>query len=99
MMRSSFFVPLLCVVLPGNCCTVGIFWMSLLASCLVFSLSVLPHSACICLFKIVSLSLMPEEMFCCSQAVVFAFHSKVGRGVKIACASGVQFYFKAKLIY
>lgn len=30
---------------------------------------------------------------------MFAFHNKVGRGVKIACAAGVQFYFKANLFY
>lgn len=94
------FVPLLCVVLPGNCHTVG---MSLLASRLVFSLSVLPHNVCICLFKIVSLRLILQKsvedpVFCCSKVVVFAFHSKVGRGVRIACASGLQFYFKANLI-
>lgn len=57
----TFFL-LLCVVLPGNCCTVGMFWMSLLASGLLFSLSVLPHSVCICLFKIVSLRLMTAEV-------------------------------------
>lgn len=78
--------------------------MGLLASHLVFSLSVLPHSVCICLFKIISLRLNLQKsvegpMFCCSQVEVFAFHSKLGRGVKIACASGVQFYFKASLIY
>lgn len=56
------FFPLLCVVFTGNSCTMGMFWMSLLAYPPLFSLSVLPHSVHICLFKIAARRPMPVEV-------------------------------------
>ena len=56
------FFPLFYVVFAGNCHTMGMLWSRLLASLPLFSLSALPHSVYICLFKILLARPMPVEV-------------------------------------